>query len=87
MLQLTRARTACTAQRPSSYPSGAHGGSHEQPNFVKSLWWLLTSSWLNVLLVFVPLGFLAEKLHWGAAAVFGINFLAIVPLAKVSRQA
>jgi len=74
--------------RPTSYPSGGgHSGSAETPNFIKSLWWLLTSSWLNVLLVFVPLGFLAEKLHWGAAAVFGINFLAIVPLAKLLGDA
>lgn len=43
----------------------------------------MTSSYLNVLLVFVPLGFVAEKLHWDAVWIFSLNFLAIVPLAKV----
>ncbi|KAK0565496.1 hypothetical protein OC861_003719 [Tilletia horrida] len=52
------------------------------PNFFQSFWWLLTSSWLNVLIVFIPLGFVAEHLHWGALLIFVFNFLAIVPLAK-----
>lgn len=77
--------TLLCLQRPQSYPARGGGHSaHRSPNLVTSLWWLLTSSWLNVLLVFVPLGFLAEHLHWGAAAIFSLNFLAIIPLAKVS---
>ncbi|KAK4229387.1 Sodium/calcium exchanger protein-domain-containing protein [Podospora fimiseda] len=43
----------------------------------------LLSSWINLLLVFVPLGILSAKLKWGAAAVFTLNFFAIIPLAAV----
>jgi len=57
--------------------------SSSVPNFAKSFLWLLTSSWLNVLAVFIPLGIVAEKLHWGALLIFVFNFLAIIPLAKL----
>ncbi|CDK24303.1 unnamed protein product [Kuraishia capsulata CBS 1993] len=43
----------------------------------------LYSSTVNLLLVFVPLGLLAGFLEWGSAAVFSLNFLAIVPLASI----
>ncbi|KAK3995826.1 Sodium/calcium exchanger protein-domain-containing protein [Cladorrhinum sp. PSN332] len=43
----------------------------------------LLSSWINVLLIFVPLGILSAKLSWGAPAVFTLNFFAIIPLAAV----
>ncbi|KAL1917209.1 uncharacterized protein VTP21DRAFT_4865 [Calcarisporiella thermophila] len=43
----------------------------------------LYSSRLNLGLVFVPLGLLAQVLHWPASAVFTLNFLAIIPLAKL----
>ncbi|EFX02818.1 calcium ion transporter [Grosmannia clavigera kw1407] len=43
----------------------------------------LYSSPVNVLLVFVPLGIAAGILEWSAAAVFTLNFFAIVPLAAV----
>lgn len=39
--------------------------------------------WMNVMLVFVPLGLVAGHLRWSSLAVFATNFLAIVPLAKV----
>jgi hypothetical protein len=51
---------------------------------VSSLYWLLTSSYINVFLVFVPLGIVAELASWPAVWRFSLNFLAIVPLAKVS---
>lgn len=51
---------------------------------VSSLYWLITSSWLNILLLFVPLGFVAEFAQWPAVWRFSLNFLAIIPLAKVS---
>jgi len=38
---------------------------------------------LNVLLVFVPLGVVAERQDWGSGYVFGLNFIAIVPLAGI----
>lgn len=39
--------------------------------------------YLNLLLVFVPLGIVAGELHWEATAVFGLNFVAIIPLASL----
>ncbi|KAL2015451.1 hypothetical protein VTK56DRAFT_5413 [Thermocarpiscus australiensis] len=43
----------------------------------------LLSSWINLLLIFVPLGVVAGKLEWSAPWVFSLNFLAIIPLAAV----
>ncbi|KXX83384.1 Vacuolar calcium ion transporter [Madurella mycetomatis] len=43
----------------------------------------LFSSWINLLLVFVPLGIVAGQLEWAAAWVFSLNFVAIIPLAAV----
>ncbi|KAJ1899322.1 hypothetical protein LPJ81_004167, partial [Coemansia sp. IMI 209127] len=41
------------------------------------------SSWLNVLIIFVPLGYLAYFLKWPVIAVFVLNYLAIVPLSAL----
>ncbi|KAL2161998.1 hypothetical protein VTH06DRAFT_7783 [Thermothelomyces fergusii] len=43
----------------------------------------LFSSWINLLLIFVPLGIVAGRLKWDAPWVFTLNFLAIIPLAAV----
>ncbi|AEO64089.1 uncharacterized protein THITE_2109854 [Thermothielavioides terrestris NRRL 8126] len=43
----------------------------------------LFSSWINVLLVFVPLGIVAGMQEWSAPSVFTLNFFAIIPLAAV----
>ncbi|KAI9822085.1 MAG: hypothetical protein M1826_000545 [Phylliscum demangeonii] len=55
--------------------------------FFKTAWHVtiatLTSSWINLLLVFIPLGILAGVLDWPATAVFVLNSLAIVPLASL----
>ncbi|WVO20756.1 calcium/proton exchanger [Cryptococcus decagattii] len=45
--------------------------------------YLLLGSWINVLLICVPLSFAAEGFAWSAAARFTTSFLAIVPLAKL----
>lgn len=39
------------------------------------------SDYVNVLLVFVPLGLVAGAADWSPVAVFVLNFLAIIPLA------
>lgn len=44
---------------------------------------LLFGSWINVLLIAVPLSLISDLLHWSAAARFVTSFLAIVPLAKL----
>lgn len=37
-----------------------------------AVWRLFTSSYINILLISVPLGFLAKQVNWGAAAIFGL---------------
>lgn len=43
----------------------------------------LLSNYVNVLLVFVPLGIVAGALRWNHTVVFILNFLAIIPLASL----
>ncbi|VEU20327.1 DEKNAAC101196 [Brettanomyces naardenensis] len=49
----------------------------------KTFWLTLASSPVNWLLVFVPLGILADWLHWGSTLIFCLNFMGIIPLASV----
>ncbi|KAK7179782.1 Vacuolar calcium ion transporter 2 [Paraphaeosphaeria sporulosa] len=49
----------------------------------KMVWGTLCSNYVNVLLVFVPLGIIAGKLQWSPTAVFILNFIAIMPLAAL----
>lgn len=44
---------------------------------------ILTFSYVNILLIFVPLGICAHIFDWSAIAVFSLNFLAIIPLAAL----
>lgn len=46
-------------------------------------WSTVVRDYVNVLLVFVPLGIISGALHWDAAAVFTLNFFAIIPLASL----
>jgi Ca2+:H+ antiporter len=43
----------------------------------------LTSNYVNVFLVFVPIGIIAGAMGWNPTAVFILNFIAIVPLAAL----
>jgi Ca2+:H+ antiporter len=43
----------------------------------------LCSSYVNILLVFVPIGIAAGALGYDKVAVFSLNFLAIIPLAPL----
>jgi len=43
----------------------------------------LLSNYVNVLLVFVPIGIIAGLTGWDPVTVFILNFFAIVPLAAV----
>ena len=47
---------------------------------------MLTSSYFNVLLVCVPLGWAASCLGWGSVPVFFFNFTSLIPLALVLGQ-
>ncbi|KAF1814085.1 calcium/proton exchanger [Eremomyces bilateralis CBS 781.70] len=54
------------------------------PKATAHLTWLtLSSNYVNVLLIFVPLGILSGALNWGPIPTFVLNFLAIVPLAAL----
>ncbi|RPB11884.1 calcium/proton exchanger [Morchella conica CCBAS932] len=44
---------------------------------------ILLSNYVNILLVFVPLGVLSGFLGWSPTATFILNFLAIIPLASL----
>jgi Ca2+:H+ antiporter len=54
------------------------------PLYTLHLTWLtLTSNYVNILLIFVPLGIIAGIGNWNPTAVFVLNFFAIVPLAAL----
>ena len=57
--------------------------SGSEPTFLGSFKFIITSTWLNVLLVFIPFGILGHYLHWPDVTVFFINFVALIPLAKI----
>lgn len=46
-------------------------------------WEILKSNYVNILLVFVPLGIIAGILDWSPVAQFVLNFIAIIPLAAL----
>lgn len=57
-----------------------------EPSWLASYRYFFFGSWLNILLVFVPLSFVAEHLNWDAAYRFSFSFIAIMPLAAVSEE-
>lgn len=52
-------------------------------SFLHLTWQVLTSNYVNVLLVFVPAGIALGAIDANPTAVFVVNFLAIVPLASL----
>jgi len=58
-------------------------GGDDEPSWFDSLKYFVFGTYLNVLLVFVPLSAFAHYLNWDAALRFTFSFLAVVPLAKV----
>lgn len=57
-----------------------------EPSWLQSYRWFFFGSWVNVLLVFVPLSAASHFLNWDAALRFSFSFMAIVPLAKVRKS-
>ncbi|KAI0063395.1 Calcium/proton exchanger [Artomyces pyxidatus] len=57
-----------------------------EPSWFESYKFLMTS-WFNVLLVLVPLAFLADALEWSSTLRFAFSFFAIIPLAKLLGDA
>lgn len=58
-----------------------------EPGWIASTKFILLSSWFNILLVFIPLAFIAEKLEWDAGLRFAFSFIGIIPLAKLLGEA
>ena len=50
---------------------------------VHTTWEVLKSNYVNVLLVFVPLGIISGATGWNPTVVFLMNFFAIIPLAAL----
>jgi Ca2+:H+ antiporter len=57
-----------------------------EPSWVASYKYFWFGAWVNILLIFVPLSFLAHHLNWDAPLRFIFSFIAIMPLAKVSTS-
>lgn len=62
---------------------GNNESSSEQPTFASSFKFTLLSSYFNVFLVIIPVAFVASWLEWSDTVVFSLNFVAIIPLAKL----
>ncbi|KAF7292833.1 Vacuolar calcium ion transporter [Mycena indigotica] len=58
-----------------------------EPSWIASYKYFLLGSYLNILLLFVPLSFIAYYLHLDAALRFSFSFIAIIPLAKLLGDA
>jgi Ca2+:H+ antiporter len=58
----------------------------DQPGWIRSFMFFFFGSWMNVMLVFVPLSFISHHLDWDAALRFSFSFIAIIPLAKVTSR-
>ncbi|KAJ5654529.1 hypothetical protein N7490_001532 [Penicillium lividum] len=78
----------------SSHEHEEHGGHHHHPKdnrawmrwpqqVVRLTWLTLVRDYVNVLLIFVPLGIIAGALKWDSTAIFVLNFFAIIPLASL----
>lgn len=52
-------------------------------HFIHLIYATLASSYVNVFLVFVPIGIIAGALGWNPTVVFVLNFIAIIPLAAL----
>ena len=75
--------------RTFSTSSGTPYHKHDAPYIrwpaliLYTTWQVLKSNYVNVLLVFVPLGIVGGLLNWPPVTVFFLNFLAIIPLASL----
>ncbi|CEL58787.1 Vacuolar calcium ion transporter OS=Schizosaccharomyces pombe (strain 972 / ATCC 24843) GN=vcx1 PE=3 SV=1 [Rhizoctonia solani AG-1 IB] len=61
------------------------GGGQPVPGWWESCVAIATSSWLNILLINVPLAWTAALMDLNPLLIFSLSFLAIVPLEKLSE--
>jgi Ca2+:H+ antiporter len=69
--------------RPSVYSTLSHLRNLRRTRGIAQVFTIFESSYVNILLVFLPLGIIAGALNWNAVLVFVFNFLAIMPLASL----
>ncbi|KAG8753804.1 hypothetical protein FRC12_011413 [Ceratobasidium sp. 428] len=82
-------------RRPTMPPAGwwsslwwrLQGGGKPVPGLWDSCLAIITSSWLNILLINVPLAWTAALMQLNPLLVFSLCFLSIVPLEKLSEFA
>lgn len=79
-------RNNSTASHPSNDNGSITSQQKKRRTFVeetrRTFWLVITHSWLNVLLVFVPLGIiLAQIKSVPGGVVFAVNCIAVIPLA------
>ncbi|CAM0135926.1 hypothetical protein VKS41_001633 [Umbelopsis sp. WA50703] len=78
-----------TAQQQENSDDLAHAPEEKkkkkwrEPTAREGILAIVKSSWLNVLVVFIPIGIASHFTSWPATVPFIINFIAIIPLAKL----
>ena len=60
-----------------------NAASHTQATLVEDISTVLRSSYINVLVVFVPFGLISGALEWSPQTQFITNFFALMPLASL----
>ncbi|KAH9996843.1 hypothetical protein BJV77DRAFT_1148540 [Russula vinacea] len=77
-----------TEQSPSFYQRTlAFLKAEGELSWLDSYRWFIFDSWLNLLLLFIPVAAVAHYLNWDAPLRFGFSFVAIIPLAKLLGDA
>jgi Ca2+:H+ antiporter len=69
------------------HPSADREEDYEDLTFKSSLLYFAKSSYLNFLIIFLPLGIIAHVLEWKGEVIFFLNFVALIPLAKILGSA
>ncbi|KAI9765894.1 MAG: hypothetical protein M1840_007035 [Geoglossum simile] len=64
-------------------PTTASAKQSQEFTFLGQIRATLFSSWINILLIFVPAGVIVHFLHVSPVVVFVVNFIAIIPLAAM----
>lgn len=72
--------------KPFAKRAAAFFKAEGEPSWVASYKYFWFGAWVNILLIFVPLSFLAHHLDWDAPLRFVFSFIAIMPLAKVGSM-
>ena len=48
---------------------------------------MILGSWINLLLIFAPLGIISKAVDWSPSVTFFLNFLGMIPLASILGDA